>query len=313
MVACVGDRLAPGHYTVDDIPEDVARFAHIPDMLPVGSPGKVGLLDLTFERRSDRTELVGHYQKTPLQITRPLYYDPARPDLPYVILMSTGGGILQGDRHRLDFTCAAGASVHLTTQAATKIYRMEQDYATQLVSITVGPGGYLEYLPDPVIPFAESRFYQRTRVSLDPTATAILGETVLAGRLARGERHAYTAYCTDLEVHAPDGTLLMADPIRLIPAKSPVTGPAVFSDYGAMATLYVLTSAVPAADLADALHETAQVSGLPAGASTLPGDVGAWARLLAPESPEATATLNHLWDTARRLITGTPAPDRRKP
>ncbi|MEU6724044.1 urease accessory protein UreD [Nonomuraea wenchangensis] len=307
------DRLAPGHYTIPSVPEEVVAHAQALDTLPVGSPGKVGVLDLAFERRGGRTELTGHYQKTPLQIMRPLYYDPARPDLPYVFVMSAGAGVLQGDRYRLDVTCGAGASVHMTTQTATKVYRMEQDYGTQLVRLTVGPGGYLEYLPDPMIPFAGSRFYQRTHLTCDPSATAILAETMLAGRLARGERHAYTAYCSDLSVHRPGGALLFADPLRLVPGRSPVAGPAMFGGHGVLSTLYVITQAVEADALADALHEVAAGSGPAGGASTLPNGAGAWVRLLGPESPPVLATLDRLWDLARRLTVGHPAPDRRKP
>ncbi|SES72656.1 urease accessory protein UreD [Nonomuraea wenchangensis] len=317
------DRLAPGHYTIPSVPEEVARHAQALDTLPVGSSGKVGVLDLTFERRGGRTELTGHYQKTPLQIMRPLYYDPARPDLPYVCVMSAGAGVLQGDRYRLDVTCGAGAAVHVTTQTATKVYRMEQDYGTQLVRLTVGPGGYLEYLPDPVIPFAGSRFYQRTHLTCDPGGTAIVAESMLAGRLARGERHAYTACCTDLSAHRPGGALLFADPLRLVPGRSPVTGPAMFGEHGVLSTLYVITQAVEADALADALHEVVADSvvadsgaaggGLAGGASTLPNGAGAWVRLLGPESPPVRATLDRLWDLARRLITGHPAPDRRRP
>ncbi|MFI0423586.1 urease accessory protein UreD [Spongiactinospora sp. 9N601] len=301
-------------YTIDGVPEAVAGHGAALDTLPVGSPGKVGLLDLAFARRGGRTELVRHYQKTPLQIMRPLYYDQDRPDLPYVIVMSSGGGVLQGDRYRMDLSCGAGASLHVTTQAATKVYRMEQDYATQLVTISAGPGAYLEYLPDPVIPYAGSRFYQRVELDVDRSASVLVAETVLAGRLAHGERHAYTAYCGDLVARDQAGRLLFADPIRLEPARSPVTGPAVFGDHGVMASFYAVTSAVPAPALAGALHEALREpgGGLTAGASVLPGDTGAWARLLAAESPQITDALARLWDTARRLITGGPAPGRRR-
>ncbi|MEV5502408.1 urease accessory protein UreD [Nonomuraea fuscirosea] len=312
MLAERVDRLSAGHYTITSVPGDVARHAQEPDTLPIGSPGKVGVLDLAFDRREHRTELTGHFQKAPLQIMRPLYYDPAWPGLPYVLVMSSGGGVLQGDRYRIDLACGAGASVHMTTQAATKIYRMEQDYATQLVRLTVGPGGYLEYLPDPIIPFGGSRFYQRTQLTCGAGASAILAETVLAGRLARDERHAYTAFCSDLEVSGPGNELLFADPLRLVPGRSPVTGPAMFGDQGVLSTLYVITSSVAAGPLADALHEAVASSGLPGGASTLPHGAGAWARLLGEESPSVNATLERLWDLARRLITGRPAPDRRK-
>lgn len=313
MLADPVDRLAAERYTLASIPREVRRYAHVLDTLPVGSPGKVGVLDLAFERQGGRTELTRHYQKSPLQIMRPLYFDEGRPDLPYVLVMCTGGGVLQGDRYRFDLSCGAGASVHVTTQAATKLYRMEQDYATQLTSIEVGAGGYLEYLPDPVIPFAGSRFYQATRLTVGPGATVIFAETMLAGRLARGERHAYTAYCSDLDVHTADGDLLFADQIRLVPDQAPVTGPAAFGDHGVMSTLFVITSAVDPRELADALHTAVAGSGIAGGASTLPNGAGAWVRLLGPESPAVNALLERQWDLARRMITGCPAVDRRKP
>ncbi|MEK8225312.1 hypothetical protein NKG05_03025 [Oerskovia sp. M15] len=67
------------------------RHSSTPDTLATGSPGKVGLLELEFGKNERGTELVHHYQKSPLQIMRPLYYDPLRPDMPYTYLMSTGG------------------------------------------------------------------------------------------------------------------------------------------------------------------------------------------------------------------------------
>ncbi|MEV4892702.1 urease accessory protein UreD [Nonomuraea sp. NPDC055795] len=308
----VPDRLAPEHYQPDWIPEPVRRHSGRLDTLPVGSPGKVGVLDLAFRRVGERTELTGHFQKAPLHITRPHYYDPAVPGMPYVMLMMSGGGVLQGDRYRVDVSCEAGASVHLTTQGATRLYRMEHDYATQLVELNVGPGGYLEYLPDPAIAFGGSRYYQRTAVTAAAGATVVLGETMLAGRLARGERHAYTAYCTDLEVREPGGGLLFADPMRLVPGDGPVDGPAVMAGFGVMSTLYVVTAARPAQEVADTMHEALAGSGLRAGTGVLPGDRGAWARFLGDRSPEVLSAFHEVWDAVRRLLLGVPAPKARK-
>ncbi|MET8046267.1 MULTISPECIES: urease accessory protein UreD [unclassified Streptosporangium] len=306
------DHLVPERYQPEWLPGSVARHAADLDMLPVGSPGKVGILHLAFERAGGRTELTGHYQKTPLQIARPLYYDPERPDMPYLMFMSSGGGVLQGDRYRVDVSCGEGSSVHLTTQAATRIYRMEQDYATQLVNLTAGPGGYLEYLPDTTIPFAGSRYYQRLRVTVAADATVVLGETLMAGRLARGERHAYTAYCSDVEVRDTSARLLFADPLRLVPGERPVTGPAVMAGFGLLSSLYVVTAAQPAQVVADTMHAVLAGTGLRAGASVLPGDRGAWARILGDRSPEVEAALHRTWNAVRELLLGVPAPDRRK-
>ncbi|WP_228645065.1 urease accessory protein UreD [Microtetraspora sp. AC03309] len=310
------DRLAPEWYTVSGIPEAVTRYAQVPDTLPVGSPGKVGVLDLAFTRSVRRTELSGHFQKSPLQIMRPHYYDPLRPDMAYVLLLSSGGGILQGDRYRTDVACGPGTAVHLTTQAATKIYRMEQDYATQLVRLTAGPDSYLEYLPDATIPYVDSRYYQRIEVTADPSATVVIGETLLAGRLAHGERHAYAAFCGDLEVAGPDGEPIFADTVRLVPGDAGVTGPAVFGGAGVMASLFVVTGAVPASEVADTLHHALAPlitrTGLRGGASVLPGERGAWIRVLGQESPQVNHALRAAWDAARRLIIGVPAPEPRK-
>jgi urease accessory protein len=303
---------AAERYLPQWVPEPVARYAAAVDMLQVGSPGKVGILQLEFERHGGRTELTGHFQKSPLHISRPLYYDPGRRDMAYTMLLSAGGGILQGDRYRVDISCGADTAVHLTTQTATRLYRMEQDYATQLVYLTAGPGAYVEYLPDVTIPFAGSRFYQQVGVVADLDATVVLGDFLLAGRLARGERHAYTAYCGDLEFRTPEGQLLFADPLRLVPGDRPVTGPAVMAGLGVLTTLYIVTAARPAQEVADVLHEALAATGLQAGASVLPGDRGAWARILGEESPEVAAAFRLAWDAARRLLIGVPAPDLRK-
>ncbi|MEU1734509.1 urease accessory protein UreD [Streptosporangium sp. NPDC020145] len=307
------DRLAPERYEPHWIPEPVRRHSTQPDTLPVGCPGKVGVLELEFQRTDERTELTGHFQKAPLHITRPHYYDPMLPGMPYVMLMMSGGGVLQGDRYRLDVSCGAGASVHLTTQGFTRLHRMERNHATQLVELDVGPGGYLEYLPDPTIAFGGSRYYQRTVVTAAPDATVVFGETMMAGRLARGERHAYTAYCTDTEMREPNGELVFADPLRLVPGDGPVDGPAVMAGFGVMSTLYVVTGSRPPQEVADTMHEALTGTGLRAGTGVLPGGRGAWARFFGDRSPEVLAACHGVWDTVRRALIGVPAPASRKP
>ncbi len=215
--------------------------------------------------------------------------------------------------------CGADTAVHLTTQAATKVYRMEFDYATQLLHLEAGPGAYVEYLPEPVIPFVDSRLYQRTVLTVDPGATVLAGETVLAGRLARGERNAYRVFASDLEVRRPDGELVAVDTVRLEPSGrgggvggGGVTGPAVLAGHDVMSSLYVLSPLAPAARIADALHEALADRGLLHGVSVLPQDSGAWLRLLGSDTRACAAALRAAWDAVRRLLIGVPAPELRK-
>ncbi|RAJ31999.1 urease accessory protein [Kitasatospora sp. SolWspMP-SS2h] len=312
--ATAADRLDAAYWSAGRLPAEVAGWAARPDTLAPGSPAKVGILDLAFAVRAGRTELVERYQKTPLQIMRPLWIDPARPDAAHVYLMATGGGVTQADRYRIDVRCGPGTRVHLTTQAATKVFRMEQDYASQLVHLEAAPGAYLEYLPDPLIPFRDSRFYQRTTVTAAPGSTVVLGETITAGRLARDERHDYRVLATDLEIVRPDGTPLAVDTLRLTPGgdRRTVTGPAVFAGHDHLATLFVVSDLRPAAEIADTLHRALDGRGLRYGVSTLPEDAGAWLRLLEDSPVRTAAALADAWRAVRLLLTGIPAPALRK-
>jgi urease accessory protein len=320
-----GPRLQPAHFEPAHVPSEVARYGTEAHTLPVGSPGKVGILELDFALRGDgdacRTELVGHFQKSPLQIMQPLYYNPARPDMPYTYLMTAGGGILHNDRHRTDLVFGPGTSAHVTTQAHTKVYRMESGYATSLVNLEVGEGAYVEYLPDPLIPYIDARFYQRTAATVHPDATLIVGETIYAGRLSRGERHAYAVLASDLEVTrpGPSATPVAFDRVRLVPRGGRVGGPAVLGGRDVVSSLYVVTSRVPAREVADALHDAVGTvladspdEAARAGVSVLPHDAGAWLRFVGDDTVTSAAVATAAAAAMHELITGSPAPAIRK-
>ncbi|SFJ95373.1 urease accessory protein UreD [Cellulomonas sp. KH9] len=308
-----GHHLQPAYYEPRRLPREIARFAGVPTMLPTGSPGKVGILDLEFALTGHGTELVEHYQKSPLQIMRPLYYDPQRPDMPYVYLMSTGAGVLQGDRLRTDLRFGPGTSAYVTTTAYTRVLRMEVDYAVALTTVEVGEDAYVEYLPEPVVMFVDARLYQSTRLVVAESGTLIAGETLLAGRLARGERHRYAALASDVEIRRPDGTVLALDRVRLTPQDGGTGGLAVLADHDVLGMLYVVTPLATARELADLLHaELADAPDVLLGVSALPGDVGAWVRIVGNATAAVTHATTRAWRALRQHLTGAPAPLVRK-
>lgn len=298
----------------------------------MGSPGKVGLLELTFAPLAGSTRITKQFQQFPLQVFRPFYLDPNNPETAFVYVMSHGS-IVQGDRTRLDLTCQPQSSVHITTQSASKIYRMEQNYATQLVNLHASAGSFLEYLPDPLIPFRNSRYFSRVNLTVDSTATVIIAETLLPGRVAYGENHDYSLFMSQLEARRPDGQLLFADTLKFAPQQDPLQTPGKLGGHAVLASLYVVSQKLPAAELADRLH--ARVTQLAAaltegstdearankgcsspaltgGASELPNSAGAWVRILGGNSSSVQEALQSIWNEARLLLTGAPAPDRRK-
>ena len=310
-----GRRLLPSHYEPVRLPREVARLGGTPEMLPAGSPGKVGLLELGFARTAHGTELVEHYQKSPLQIMRPLYYDPLRPDMPYTYLMSTGAGIHQGDRLRTDLTFGPGTSAYLTTTAYGRALRMPDDYAVAQVNLDVQEDAYVEHLPDPVIAFAGARLYQRTRATVHPTATLVTGETFVSGRLARGERHAYTVVASDVEIERPGGDPVAVDRVRLVPDERGTGGLAVLDDHDVLAMLYVVTPRVAPGELTDLLQEALTPSvddGLLLGVSALPEGTGAWVRVVGDDTRTVARAMTRAWQSLRLRLTGRVAPLVRK-
>jgi len=304
----------PTWYTPAALPDEL-RTLDRPIMggLQVGAPGKVGLLELAFEQCGGTTRVVRHYQRAPLHVYRPIHLDESFPGMAFVFVQQFGDGYVDGDRCRIDVDCGPGTTAHVTTQTATNLYRTPRNFATQLVNLRVGPRAVLEYLPDAIVPFRGARFFQRTCMTIDVDSTAIVGEVLLPGRVARGERHAYGFYWAETEARRPDGGLLFADLIRLCPAESGGTRLlALLGGWDVLATLYVVTGRGRAHELVELLRRATTQEGVITGVSTLPNDCGASARFLGSTSQAVCAAMRSAWGAAREALLGAPAPYLRK-
>jgi len=92
-----------------DSARELEPYQDQPAQLPAASNGKVGILRLGFERRGDRTILRDLFRQSPLLVQRALYWDEEMPDLPCVMILTTSGGVLQGDRLHMDVALAPAA------------------------------------------------------------------------------------------------------------------------------------------------------------------------------------------------------------
>lgn len=161
------------HYIPSDIPPEFSVYQAEPGQLGVGKAGKIGALLLRLEGDPSikKTVIREQYCKVPLFIQRAMYLEETLPAMAYVYIISPSGGILQGDRYRIDITLSNKAFAHVTTQSATRIYKMERNFATQMVNVVVEEGSYFEYIPDQIIPFRNSRFYQAVELNVHDNAT----------------------------------------------------------------------------------------------------------------------------------------------
>jgi urease accessory protein len=278
------------------------------------APGKDGVLELELERSGGVTRVARQFHRAPLHMYRPIHLDAGRPDMAFLFIQQSGDGLVDGDRYRIDIRCAPRTAVHVTTQAATNVYAARESEVIQVVDLRAEEEAVVEYLPDPLLPFRGARLSQRTCVTADPTATVILGDTLLPGRFARGEVHEYDLIRSETEVHRPDGTLQFADVQELGPGRGEdVRSPAALGDHNVVATLHIVTPRMPAADLVGVLREAlAARTEVMAGASELPNGCGAMVRILGMTSAGSRRTMRAVWNAARLELLGVPAPDLRK-
>jgi len=144
-----------------------------------------GLGQLTARQVDGCTAITTAAAGDPLKllVTRP------RGPAAWVFATTYGGGLLAGDRTRLELDLGPATRVYVGSQASTKVFKAVDD-RTAHVTVTgrVGPGALLAWLPDPVVPFAASRLDQTLRLDLAPDADAVVLDALTAGRLAREER-----------------------------------------------------------------------------------------------------------------------------
>jgi len=133
------------------------------------------------------------------------------------VLSSLGGGLLQGDAIDVEACVGAGATLQLSTQASTKVYRGERG-ATQSMAATVGEGGLLVLTPDAVTPFADSSYEQKQQIRLDRGGSCVVVDWLGAGRSANGERWRSTKCTSRTEYRMGDTTLV--DAVALDGAKN---------------------------------------------------------------------------------------------
>jgi urease accessory protein len=225
-----------------------------------------GAADIVFGRRGERTALVDLYQRTPCRV---LFPRPDADGLPVAVLLTTSGGITGGDRIRIGVELNEGAEAVVTTQAAEKIYRSLDTDAAVTVGLTVGAGGWLEYLPQETILFDGARLDRRTEARLAPDARLLACEMVMFGRLARDEALTRGKLHDAWRIRRGD-RLVWADALRLDgDIATLLAAPAGFDGARALATaLYVGDDAESLMPLARELAEGGESRG---GASLVNG------------------------------------------
>ena len=306
-----------------EMPEVMESYRTAQQHLQTDSTGRAGILDVELQADSTgNTVITRQHCQAPLQIQRVLYPETSLPSMAYLYLLSSSGGILQGDRHCTVIALKNNAVAHITTQGATRIYGMNNNYASQAVNIAVQQGSYLEYIPDQMIPYKNSRYHQRVNIQLDEQSTLIYSEILTPGRVAMGESFQYDicylqTYCQD-----QDKKIKFLENTKIQPNAHDINAFGILGSHKTMGTVYLLTAKRHLTQLEgavnkvvnDAVDEIAKTADntVVFGTSALPNGSGVIVRVLGDKTDDVADVVFKILQVSRKKILGAPCSKIRK-
>ena len=289
---------------------DPPACATLPD--PSWEIGKHAFLSVRALKRRGRTEVDPIARRIPYQWQGVFYQD--HDDQPYVLLHNSAGGFVGGDAAELYVVADQGTRSLFTTTAAAKFYKCEPtETSRDLVNFAVGEDAVLEYLPDEVIPFANSRIERTTRIELHASSRLFASDVTSAGRVGygAGEIFAFASMRSQFELRI-DGRLVVLD--RLL-AREPADVAALRRLWDGRAHLVLAAAYAPdiPPSFVGKVQQQCEAFGelCEAGATLIDGVI--FVRALAQHVWQAHEAVYQIWATVRPAVCGKPARRIRKP
>ena len=294
------------YYTPDDIPNEIQIYDAKVKQLGVGKSGKVGILDLELQKdNTGKTVVTKQFSQVPLQFQRAIYPENSLPEMAYLYVISLSGGILQGDRYRTDLLLKNGAIAHMTTQGATSIYSMNSNFASQIVNITVNENCYLEYIPDQIIPYKNSRYYQKVNLNVHNNSTLIYSEILTPGRVAMGESFEYDICYLRTHCKNQDKKIRFLENTKIEPKKQRLRDFGILGEYGTLGTVYIMTRKEDVIELENSINkEIRKTDVVFVGTSILPDESGIIIRVLGKRTDNVFDVIFKTLEISRKKILG---------
>ncbi len=290
----------------DDIPKEVQKYDSEIKQLEVGKSGKVGILEIELKQdNSKKTSITKQYSQVPLQIQRAVYYEKSLPGMAFLYIISPSGGILQGDRYQIEITLKNNATAHITTQGATRIYSMNSNFASQITNITVEENCYLEYIPDQIIPYHDSRYYQKVNLNVHDDATMIYSEILTPGRMAMNEFFDYDICYLRTHCKNQEQKFRCLENMKIEPKSKNLNSKGILGEHKILGTVYILTKKQRVIELEEMINGNLEdTENILIGTSVLPNESGIIVKILGNDTEKIFELVYKVVEICRKKILG---------
>lgn len=157
-------------------------------------------------RAASRTVLASQSFRAPYHLSKP-YWDADAGVLIAQIVNPTAG-ILSGDKLESAIEVGKGAALLVTTPSASRVFKMRTGSAESSQHFRVAAGGWLEVLPEPLVPHHGCSYRQATRIEVEQGGRLFFADLLMPGRVAHGEAWAWEKLCLEIDVRLGDELVL---------------------------------------------------------------------------------------------------------
>ena len=169
-------------------------------------------LQLSFERRAERTVLAERIHEGPLRLQKALY--PEGPTVCHGIVLHPPAGIAGGDRLQVDARVGPEAHALVTTPGAGKWYRSLGAEGALHQRLTVAAGGLLEWLPQENIVYRQANARLDTEIDLAADARLVFMDMTAFGRYGADQQFTDGHFAQGLRIRR-DGRTVWREQARL--------------------------------------------------------------------------------------------------
>ena len=134
----------------------------------------------------DSKEITDLRSKNPL---RAYPNDDGFDDIQTACLVNISGGVVSGDTHHVNVTIKDNTKARIFPQAAEKIYPTYNNLTANIRNeINLGSNSWFEWLPQETIIYDNAKLNRSLALNAKSNTEALLGEIVVLGRVASGEK-----------------------------------------------------------------------------------------------------------------------------
>lgn len=224
----------------------------------ISAKRNAGVIDLVLEKSNNKTIASKKYFTGVFKLSPKM--DIGSEQIPTYFLMQLGGGVVEGEHYNISVELKKDTRVVLTTQAANKVYKCENDLESlQETAIKLHENSVLEYINDPVILYKDAKYKQENKIYMTKSSTLIYTDGITSGWSPDKKRFQYKRARLKTDIYVDD-TLVLSDNMIINPREDNIEDLGFMEGYKNFATLIIINHKIDDKIIEKLRHEVNELN-----------------------------------------------------